>query len=338
VGRAQRGGDRRGSGRPGHGRLALARPAGGRPALRRSAKLAVLAALVVPLTTGCSVQEVLRFGWPVGVTPQAEAMRELWTWSAVAALVVGVVTWGAMFWAIAFHRKRKGDDTVPRQTQYNLPLEIVFTVIPTVIVSVLFGFTVNVQNYVDTDSIEPDVRVDITAFQWNWEFGYPGTTDPTGEPVSTLGTSEKIPLLVLPTDRRIEFTQHSNDVVHSFFVPEFLFKRDVFPMPEVNDQDNVWQIDSIEREGAFVGRCAEFCGSYHAMMNFEVRALEPALFDRWIALRQQVNPATGAPYTAGEALAELDCGQLCSPEAYTTYPFTTERTQRSASQPVTSGS
>jgi cytochrome c oxidase subunit II len=281
------------------------------------------------------MDEVLRFGWPVGVTPQAEAMRELWTWSALAALVVGAITWGAMFWAIAFHRKRKGDDdTPPRQMQYNLPVEIVFTVIPTIIVAVLFGFTVNVQNYVDTDEANPDVRVNVTAFQWNWRFDYPDTQAPNGEPISTLGTSETIPLLVLPTNRRIEFTQQSNDVVHSFFVPEFLFKRDVFPMPEVNDQDNVWQVDGIEREGAFVGRCAELCGAYHAMMNFEVRAISPQLYDRWIALRQQNNPETGAPYTAGEALSALGCGQLCAPEAYTTYPFETDRTQRSASLPV----
>jgi cytochrome c oxidase subunit 2 len=305
---------------------------------RRAVQLAGLALLVVPLTTGCSVDEVLRFGWPVGVTPQAEAMRELWTWSAVAALVVGVITWGAMFWAIIFHRKRKGDDSVPRQTQYNLPLEITFTVIPTIIVAVLFAFTVNVQNYVDTDSPDPDTRVTVRAFQWNWEFEYPEAQTPDGRPVSTLGTSDRIPLLVLPTQERIEFTQYSSDVIHSFFVPEFLFKRDVFPMPEVNDQDNVWQIDGIEREGAFVGRCAELCGTYHAMMNFEVRAISPELFDRWLGLRQQTNPATGAPYTAGEALAELGCGELCAPEAYTTYPFTTDRTQRSASQPVTSGS
>ena len=306
--------------------------------MRRAGKLAGLALLVVPLTTGCSVEEVLRFGWPEGVTPQAESMRQLWTWSAVAALVVGAVTWGAMFWAVIFHRKRKGDDSLPRQTQYNLPLEITFTVIPTIIVAVLFAGTVAVQNYVDTDGAEPDVRVDVTAIQWNWEFEYPDATTPDGRPVSTLGTSDTIPLLVLPTNRRIEFTQVSNDVIHSFFVPEFLFKRDVFPMPETNDQDNVWQIDSIDREGAFVGRCAELCGTYHAMMNFEVRAISPELFDQWLALRQQVNPDTGAPYTAGEALQQLGCGQLCTPEAYTTYPFNTDRTLRSASQPVTAGS
>jgi cytochrome c oxidase subunit II len=299
----------------------------------RVAKLAVLAVLIVPLITGCSVEEVIRFGWPVGVTPQAYAMRNLWTWAGISALVVGAVTWGAMFWAMAFHRKRKGDDDVPpRQTQYNLPLEIVFTVIPTIIVAVLFGFTINVQNFVEKDT-PTDLAIDVTAFQWGWKFTYPGTRTPAGTPVSTLGSSETIPLLVLPTTTSIGFTQHSNDVIHSMYVPEFLFKRDVFPLPDVNDQDDTWQIDSIDREGAFVGRCAELCGSYHSQMNFEVRALSPALFDRWLGLRQQVNPATGTPYTAGEALGALNCGQLCTPQAYTTYPFTTDRTQRSASEP-----
>jgi cytochrome c oxidase subunit II len=308
---------------------------GHRRGYARAVKVAVLAALVVPVTTGCSVDEVLRFGWPVGVTPQAESMRQLWTWSAIAALAVGVVTWGAMFWAIILHRKRKGDETAPRQTQYNLPVEIVFTVIPTIIVAVLFGFTVSVQNYVDADGQgEPDERIELVGFQWNWRFDYTDTRTAAGGPVSELGTSDRIPLLVLPTERSIEFTQYSNDVIHSFFVPEFLFKRDVFPMPEKNDQDFVWRIDRIDREGAFVGRCAELCGSYHSQMNFEVRALAPDLYDRYITLRSQNNPETGAPYTAAEALTELDCGEWCAPEAVTTYPFSTDRTQRSATQPV----
>lgn len=320
MARAQRDGSRRGTG--------------------RVAKVAGLAVVVSLLASGCSVEEAIRFGWPEGVTPQAEAMRHLWTWSAIAALAVGAITWGAMFWAVAFHRKKKDDDgSLPRQTQYNLPVEIVFTVLPTIIVAVLFAFTVVVQNYVDADPDEPaDVRVDVTAFQWNWEFGYPDDPGPDGRPISTLGTSDTVPLLVLPTGQSIEFTQRSNDVIHSFFVPEFLFKRDVFPLPEVNDQDNVWRIDGIEREGAFVGRCAELCGSYHSQMNFEVRALSPQLYERWVGLRSQNNPDTNALYTAGEALAELDCGELCAPQATTTYPFTTDRTQRSASQPTTTGS
>jgi cytochrome c oxidase subunit 2 len=299
-------------------------------------RLVALAAVVVPLTAGCSVQDVIRFGWPVGVTPQAEAMRNLWTWAGIAALVVGVITWGAMFWAMIFHRKRKGSDPgiVPRQTQYNLPVELWFTVIPAVIVAVLFGFTVSVQNFVEADPPNPDLKVDVTAFQWQWKFAYPDHQGAAGQPVSTLGTTDTIPLLVLPVGETIQFTQHSNDVIHSFYIPEFLFKRDVFPQPQVNDQDNVWTITGIDQQGAFVGRCAELCGSYHSQMNFEVRAISKANFDQWLTLRSQTNPATGAPYTAGEALAALNCGQVCSPQAYTTYPFTTDRTQRSQSEPI----
>ncbi len=145
---------------------------------------------------------------------------------------------------------------------------------------------------------------------------------------------------MLPTERDAsQFTQHSNDVIHSFWIPEFLFKRDVFPLPEVNDQDNVWTIDRIDREGAFVGRCAELCGSYHSQMNFEVRALSKDKFDRWLQLRQQTNPQTGAPYTAGEALGALNCGQLCTPDGVHHVPVH-HRTGRSGSpsEPIAAGS
>ena len=302
MGRAQRGGHRSGFG--------------------RAAKLAALAAAAVPLLTGCSIDEALRFGWPIGVTPQATHMREFWTWSCIAALAIGAITWGAMFSAMIFHRKRAGDsDVPPRQTQYNLPIEIIFTVVPTIIVAVLFAFTVQVQNDITAQDPAPDLKVDIVAFQWNWQFTYPDTRTSTGAPVTTIGTADTIPLLVLPTNQSIQFTQRSNDVVHSFWVPEFLFKRDVFPMPEKNNQRNVWRIERIDREGAFVGRCAELCGAYHSAMNFEVRALNPDLFNRYLQLRQQVNPATSAPYTAGEALQALNGGEWCAPAAVTTYPF-----------------
>ena len=321
MSRAQRGSNRRGS-------------AG------RVVRLVALMALVTPFIAGCSLEDAIRFGWPVGVTPQAESMRHLWTWSGIAALVVGVITWGAMFWAMIFHRKRKGTEptAVPRQTQYNLPIEMTFTIIPAIIVAVLFGFTVTVQNFVEDNPPNPDLKVDVTAFQWQWRFAYSDHQGANGQPISTLGTSDTIPLLVLPTGESIEFTQHSNDVIHSFWIPEFLFKRDVFPLPNVNDQDNTWTIDRIDREGAFVGRCAELCGSYHSQMNFEVRAISKQNFDRWLQLRAQTNPQTGAPYTAGEALGALNCGQLCTPTAYTTYPFTTNRTQRSPSEPIAAGS
>jgi cytochrome c oxidase subunit 2 len=302
--------------------------AGRRARLGRAARLAVLAAGVVISASGCSVSEVLRFGWPVGVTPQAYEMRHQWTVLCVAALIVGVIVWGLTIWTVTFHRKR-GDGELPRQFQYSLPVEIVSVVVPTILVAGIFAYTVVVQNDVDKDMAHPDVKVDITAFQWNWKFSYPG--NPTGKEITTLGTSDTIPILVLPTGRSIEFTQHSNDVIHSFYVPDFLFKRDVFPDPDKNDTDNTWVIDRIDRPGAFVGRCAELCGSYHSAMNFEVRALNPDLYQRYLQLRTQPNPISGAPNTAGEALAALNCGELCAPQAITTYPFDTTRTGRGAS-------
>jgi cytochrome c oxidase subunit 2 len=286
--------------------------------VRRVVGLAVAAAAVAVTTSGCSVDEVLRFGWPVGVTPEAAQMRTLWTGAAIAALVVGALVWGATAWTVAFHRKKAGASDLPRQFQYNLPLELVLTVLPLIIVAVLFYFTVVVQNVVDRTPAGNELQINITAFQWNWEFTYPQTPGPNGLPASVVGTTQSVPILVLPTDRPIQFTQQSQDVIHSFWVPEFLFKRDVFPDPATNDQKNTWVIDRIERPGAFVGRCAEFCGAYHSMMNFEVRALPPAQFDQFLRLRTQINPLTGQGYTTNDALAAMNCGELCNPQSITT--------------------
>ena len=317
------------------GSLAQAREVSSRPRRRpsRAARVAPvigLGAVVALTTTGGSIDEVIRFGWPVGVTPEAALMRELWTWSAIAALIVGALVWGATAWTVTFHRRKADASELPRQFQYNLPLELVLTVIPLIIVAVLFYFTVVVQNVVDRPATGNELDVNVTAFQWNWEFQYPEARNPLGAPVATIGTTEEVPLLVLPTDRPISFTQQSEDVIHSFWIPEFLFKRDVFPSPEKNDQKNTWVIEKIERPGSFVGRCAEYCGSYHSMMNFEVRALPAGLFDQYMQLRQQVNRATGQPYSAAEALGQMNCGELCSPTATSTRPFNPNPTDRLA--------
>lgn len=317
-------------------------PGAGRPGNRtpvaRAAKAACLVALVALAATGCSAEEVLRFGWPEGITPQADAMREFWTWSVVAALVIGVITWVLILWPVVAHRKR--GDALPRQFQYNHFLEFFYTGIPVIIVVVLFYFTATTQNYVQARQDDPDVTVDVIGFQWNWEFDYrsykntKGALDVPAAPgdstVRTIGNSAEIPILVLPSQRTIEYRLRGNDVIHSFFVPEFLFKRDVFPHPEKNNQDAVFQ-NSIDKTGSFVGRCAEFCGTYHAFMNFEVRVVTPEQFDQYMSLRTKLNRATGKGYTTAEALTEMNCGELCTPHAVTTSPFNTDRTARTAS-------
>ncbi|WP_329050105.1 cytochrome c oxidase subunit II [Amycolatopsis sp. NBC_01488] len=304
---------------------------------KRTVRVAALAVLVALTATGCSGDEILRFGWPVGVTHQADQMRTLWTWTVVAALVVGAIVWALIFWTAAFHRKKKTADgepeELPRQFQYNIPLELFTVVVPTIMVCVLFFFTATTESKVLDKVPNPDVKVQVVAFQWNWEFKYEDANaakpDGSGQ-VSTVGSSGEIPLLVLPVGKVIQYDLLSTDVIHSFWVPEFHFKRDVFPNPDKNNQDSSFQ-NTIDREGSFVGRCAELCGTYHSVMNFEVRALSPDKYDQYIALRKQVNPATNQTFTASEALAKMNCGELCAPRAVTTQPFNTDRTARTAS-------
>jgi cytochrome c oxidase subunit 2 len=256
---------------------------------RRSkvARIGALGLLGALSLSGCSVdRSVWTIGWPEGITDEAQRMHSLWVGSIIAAMVVGVAVWILMAWAAFRYRKRKGNDELPRQTAYNLPLEVVYTIIPFIIISVLFFFTVSTQNRVMQRSADPDVTVAVNAFKWNWQFVYPDTTNANGgQPVSTVGTSSDIPILVVPTDRTIRFELASADVIHSFWVPEFLFKLDVIP-GNANGRDNVFQV-TVREEGSYIGRCAELCGTYHAFMNFEVRSVSPANFDAYLAARER---------------------------------------------------
>jgi cytochrome c oxidase subunit 2 len=292
---------------------------------RRSklAKVAGLGLLGALTLSGCTYDEVagswLSWGWPEGITDEAHAMHRLWIGSTIAALVIGIAVWILIAYAAIRYRKRKGSsEELPRQTAYNLPLEVVYTIIPFVIIAVLFFFTVSTQNRVQKRSDNPDVTVAVNAFKWNWQFVYPDTTDDNGgQPVSTVGSSTEIPILVLPTDRTIRFELASADVIHSFWVPEFLFKLDVIPGNE-NGRDNVFEV-TVREEGAYVGRCAELCGTYHAYMNFEVRSVSPADYDAYITARESGLSTYDALVSIGQPGA-----------ATSTQPFDLGRQQASA--------
>jgi len=293
------------------------------------------------LLSGCSFADLPRFGWPEGITPQAQRMQYFWSSAFIAALCVGVLVWGLMFWAFIVYHKRKNGPLYPKQTKENLPLELVYTFVPFLMVGVLFYFTVTTENFALDEQPNPDVTVEVTAFKWNWDFGYPGTTVPGGGEVHTIGTSEEVPILVLPANKLVQYNLRSKDVIHSFWTIDFLFKRDVFPYPEQNQSVNHFQ-NTIEQTGAFVGRCAELCGTYHSAMNFEVRAVPENIYNAYLDLRQTVNPATSQPFTAADALSAIgnrdpSCGELCAPQATTTYPLDTNRTAKSESQPQQAG-
>jgi cytochrome c oxidase subunit 2 len=335
--------------------------------------LTVVLGATALLLSGCSWSEALGLGWPKGITPEGHLNRELWIGSVIASLVVGVIVWGLIFWTSAFHRHKEGETELPRQFGYNMPLELVLTVVPFLIISVLFYFTVVVQEKMLHKEPNPEVVIDVTAFQWNWKFGYQkvaftdGTLNfdgadparkaavasgPEGlegegggeagehggaagviagknpedrtylnfDKVETLGTSNEIPVLVVPSGKRIEFQIASADVIHGFWVPEFLFKRDVMPDPIPNNSDNIFQISEIQKTGAFVGRCTEMCGTYHSMMNFELRVVEPNDFKAY--LQQRIAGKTNA-----EALIAIDQPAT----AVTTHPFDTRRGEQAGS-------
>ncbi|MPQ97651.1 cytochrome c oxidase subunit II [Modestobacter sp. I12A-02628] len=282
---------------------------------RRSklARVSALGLLGVLTLSGCDLNNSFwRFGWPEGITDEAVRMRDLWIGSSIAALVVGAGVWALIAYAAIRYRK-KGNE-LPKQTAYNLPLEIIYTAVPCVIIAVLFFFTVVTQNRVQQRSAEPDETVVVTAFKWNWEFTYSDTApdSPDGTPVSTVGTSDAVPILVLPVDRTIRFEVQSADVIHSFWVPEFLFKLDVIPGNE-NGRDNVFEV-TVREQGAYVGRCAELCGTYHANMQFEVRSVSGEDYDAYIAARE-------AGQTTAQALESI--GQPGS--STTTEPLTMTR-------------
>lgn len=305
------------------------------------------------------VNNIFKFGLPYGVTPEAAALREFWMWVIAASMTIGVIMWAVMFWSMAMHRASRHSEEFPRQTGYNVPLELVLTTIPVIIVSLLFVGTVFAQDKATNMEKDPGVIVDVTGFQWNWKFGYNEISDtelsPTGQlysgvdeekalaarevelsrteanihgedklnlnylvfnEVETLGTTDEVPVLVLPVNTAIQFDLASADVVHSFWVPEFLFKRDVFPFPEQNKSVYQFQIEEITTEGAYVGRCAEMCGTYHAMMNFEIRVVSREDFQAYMQFRVENPQATNA-----DALAAI--GQ--EPYSTSTSPFVSDR-------------
>lgn len=307
-------------------------------------------------------------GWPAGITPEAHQSRELWIGAVIASLTIGVIVWGLIFWSAAVYRKKATDTELPRQFGYNMPLELALTVMPLIVVSVLFYFTVVAEQRVVHLAKDPEVVIDVTAFQWNWKFGYQrvdfkdGTFTYDGadvarkkaaapkpvtsvdkhdgelvgpirrlpgedlsylnfDKVETVGTTTEIPVLVLPEGKRVEFQLASADVVHSFWVPEFLFKRDVMPNPKANNSVNVFQVEKIEKTGAFVGHCAEMCGTYHSMMQFEIRVVSPNDFKAY--LHQRMDGKTNA-----QALQAINQ----SPVAVSTRPFDSRRGELTTSQ------
>jgi cytochrome c oxidase subunit 2 len=211
--------------------------------------------------------------FPDPVTEQADRLLSLWWTSNYLALAVAAVVVGLILFVTARFRAGRHDDGRPvSETTHNVPAEVLYTVAPLAVVAVLFGLTLATQGAVSTGATDgpPDLEVEVTGFTWQWQFRYPE------QDVVVVGTYEDPPELVLPVGRTTRLHLLTTDVVHSFWVPEFLTKRDLIPGVR-NDIDV-----HVREPGRWIGRCAEFCGLDHHRMRFAVRAVPPAEFDAWL--------------------------------------------------------
>ena len=239
--------------------------------------MALTAIGITTVLAACG-EDAPSFGAPKPATEQGEDIFRLWQGSVWTAAFVGALVWGLIIFAIIRYRRR-GDDLPPQQ-HANIPLEILYTVTPLLIVAVLFVFTVRTQQRVDGVSGEPDVTVEVTAFQWQWRFHYKEAD------IEVVGTPDEDPVMMVPTGAKVRLDLRSTDVQHSFYVPAFLFKRDTVPGVE-----NIVDLEVV-KPGRYDGRCAEFCGLFHDRMDFVVEAVGPEEFDRWVAAQQREQAAS----------------------------------------------
>jgi cytochrome c oxidase subunit II len=235
------------------------------PIRRRRLRGLLLLPVGAILLSGCTISS---FGAFPGVSSQSQSTFHLWQGFTIAALIVGGLVVVLILWAVLRYRRR-GDD-IPPQTQYHLPLEITYTVIPILIVIGLFVATVVVENKV-TANPSPAVTVNVQAFQWGWRFQYPGS-DALVE-----GQTTEAPMFEIPVNATTRLWLQSSDVLHGFYVREFDFSR--YALPGVDNEFSFYPTTT----GTFFGQCSQLCGLYHSLMWFRVKVVTMAQFKVWEA-------------------------------------------------------
>lgn len=248
-------------------------------AVRRRVRVAAMGVSALAITlvaSGCTVNEAFFLDLPEPATKEAAITQNLWQGSWIAAWAVGAVTWALMLWAAVAYRRRHKDE-VPVQTKYNLPIEALYTIVPLIMILGLFWFTARDQSEILAVSNDQKQTINVVGFRWSWGFNYldEGVYD-VGEPVGE-GTTSEIPTLVLPVNEKVRFELTSPDVIHSFWVPAFLFKMDVIP-----GKTNVFEL-TPDKLGTYAGKCAELCGVDHSRMLFQVKVVERPEFDAYVA-------------------------------------------------------
>jgi cytochrome c oxidase subunit 2 len=250
-------------------------------------RLIPLFAVMTYLLTGCG-DPTLSALEPKG--PVAREQLFLMKLSLSIMIFVVIIVFAIYLYVLVRFRKRKGDDSIPKQVEGNHVLEIVWTVIPILLLLVLAVPTVSYTFKHSTDHRQDKdaIHVKVTAHQFWWQFEYPDLGIATAQD------------LVVPTGKTIAFELTSADVNHAFWVPSLGGKIDTNP-----GLSNVLYLQADEIN-VFKGRCTELCGASHALMNFNVNAKSPADFDAWV---QKMKTPTTVPATAakGQELFKENC-------------------------------
>jgi len=252
-----------------------------------------LAAVCLPalVLTGCLFP-------PEPMTTQAEEIRTLFLVIFGLGALVFVGVEGFLIYAIIRYRRR--DDRLPEQHHGNTKVEIVWTVIPTVIVLILFVTSMFTLGDISARSDDP-VRIEVEGQQFSWTFRYANGYAVTGNVLTP-------PVLVVPAGEPVRLALVSRDVIHSFFVPAFLIKTDVVPFGQ-GQAPNELEF-TVTTPGTYRGQCAEFCGTLHADMTFAVQALAPADFDAWLASAASATRTPAASLPPDVHVVELTAANL----------------------------
>ena len=251
---------------------------------------------------------------PAAVTEQGSAILDLYTIVFLIAVVVFFLVEGLIIWTVLRYRRKPGDDTLPPQTHGNLLAEAIWTIVPTIIVAFLFVVSWQTLNTVDAVSDRPDLKVRAIAGQFQWTFEYlPDDWEPTDRPLKEPLYTEFVPTgerpedggMAVPVGQNVRLYLTSPDVIHAFYVPQFLYKRDVVP-----GRTNVFEfrVNSEDVGQRFGGQCAELCGAGHRVMLFDVHALSPGDFDAWLAAKIERASATPPPAPSAEPGQSPDPG------------------------------
>lgn len=243
---------------------------------------------------------------PAAVTEEGAQIRDLYTIVFLIAAAIFILVEGLIIWSVIRYRRKPGDDALPAQTHGNNLAEAIWTIVPTLIVVFLFVISWQTLNAVDTAAADPATRIRAVAGQFQWQFDYLAEDGQTIVYTQVQATGEGGGLVV-PAGRTVQLTLTSQDVIHAFYVPRFLFKRDVVP-GRVNQFD--FTVNESDAGQTFRGQCAELCGTGHRIMLFDVHALAPADFDSWLAERIAEKNATPPPRPSGAAGPVLDVSAL----------------------------